>query len=271
MTNRYTQQPTPSGAEINEEEFSAEIEKYIEPRLAYTRCIKASLYDTYVELETNPGQKKLIDYTSFKTIINNICKSENSVEITKGLLPPSNMIFLSQSSDEMCINCYYPEGIKPLQFDAQGGNPEKRYTKMDIIVPNIILSVSFKKDTNTGDWLVSGVHYLCTPTPVSKLPNSFIRTPDRANNIFVLPMSNTYDNGNMCYGSNQMPARFRDGNLRGIDWYYRYLWESPFNSDLGIIAIGSEMSPTNWYKLLNKIASEKDPVFPYNKLKGFSN
>ena len=246
--------------EITFETLVEEAGKKSESNISF---IRADLFVTHVEIETNPKIKKAIDYISFKNIINSLCQVQEEAVLMKGFLPPSNMFFFGQNADEMQINCYYPECVRPLLYEDGRGSKHK---KMDIITPNIILSIIFRKEKSSGDWIVKEVRHLSTPHPISKLPTTFISGPSKSHGIYPLPMSNTYGQGNMCYGGNQMPARFKDNNLRGVDWYYKYLWESPFNNDLGIRAIGDAYSVSEWYGILAKCAENKEP-FPYKYLR----
>lgn len=215
------------------------------------------MFSDYVEVEVHAGLKKQISYQSFKELIN---KSLNQVEeapVIKGVLPPSNTIFLSQSSDRLHINVYHPGGNKEMLYHTD---------KLVIAAPNIIIGFTFKKEA--GDWVVRNANYFCTDLPVSKLPKEFINSVNHELGIYDLPMSNTYGGGSMCYGGNSMPARFKEGNLRGLDWYYRFLWETPFNDDLGVRAIGNAVNVRQWYNALKKRADE-GKAFPYKDLVGY--
>lgn len=72
----------------------------------------------------------------------------------------------------------------------------------------------------------------------------------------------------MCYGRNTMPVRFAEGSLRGFDWYYQYLFESPFNSDLGLYGVSGK-SVNEWFALLAERAANGQ-TFPYSDLVGFT-
>lgn len=219
--------------------------------------LAAKLLPNCVEIELDSKTKKCISYSDFRDIIGKSINNTSDIQV-EGLLPPSGTIFLSQTVNQMRINCYYTGGVRKLLYSR--GN-------MDIVVPNIIISHTLKKDAK--DWIITATNYFCTDLPVSKLPRTFISSISHKDHIFLLPMSNTYEGGNMCYGSNTMPVRFRDNNLRGLDYYYSYLWSTPFNDDLGIYAVGRGMSPSEWYSKLREHAKKGEP-FPYKALSGWN-
>jgi hypothetical protein len=215
------------------------------------------MFQDHVEVEVHQGVKKHISYASFKELINRSLNEVVANPIITGMSPPSNLIFMSQTENALHLNCYHSGGIKDMLY---------LNTKLKIVAPNIIIGFTLAKESN--DWIVRSAHYFSTDLPVSKLPRAFINTPDPGKGIYDLPMSNTYGGGPMCYGSNSMPARFKDGNLRGLDWYYKYLWETPFNSDLGIRAISDRVAVNQWYEVLAKFA-EEGKGFPYCDLQGY--
>lgn len=221
-------------------------------------ALVVTMLQDHVEVEIHAGLKKQISYGSFKEIIN---KSLNQVDVETavitGFSPPSSVFFISQSANAMSLNCYYPGGNKPLIYGSR---------KMEFAAPNIIIGFTLKKDSS--DWVIASANYFCTDLPVGKLPRTFINSVDHKKGIYLLPMTNTYGGGNMCYGGNSMPARFKDNNLRGLDWYYKYLWESPFNNDLGLQSINNKVDPGKWYEMLDKCAKRND-VFPYVDLAGY--
>jgi hypothetical protein len=215
------------------------------------------MFNDYVEVEIHNGVKKHLSYNSFKDIINRSLNQVSEAPVISGMLPPSNMIFISQTEQALHINVYHPGANRDMLYGSR---------KLNVAVPNIVIGFTLKKDT--GDWVVQTAHYYCTDLPVSKLPKTFINSVSHAKGIYDLPMSNTYGGGGMCYGGNSMPARFKDGNLRGLDWYFRYLWETPFNNDLGIRAIGGKVGVERWYNILAD-AAKNNKGFPYKDLEGY--
>jgi hypothetical protein len=237
--------------------FDAAIAEYGEAQVGNAQCLPLVLFSDYAEIDMGKGVKKQISHASLKEILDRSLNTvETSVDI-KGMLLPSNVFFFSQTKNKIMFNVYYAGGNRNMIYGEQ---------KLEIAAPNIIIAFTLKKDLD--DWIVESAYYFCTDLPVSKLPKTFIGQISNKEGIYLLPMSNTYDQGNMCYGNNAMPARFKDNNFRGLDWYFRFLWETPFNNDLGIRAVGDRIGVSAWYKLLEKLAKEKK-TFPYKDLRGW--
>lgn len=188
-----------------------------------------------------------------------------SVEVVEAdpVLLPSNCILMDRTKARMRLNCYYPSSKKPLIFQHSDNH------KLEIITPNIIISYVLLKGGAPGEWILetNQPKYFCTPYTVGRLPKDFIAAIDRPAGVYLMPFSNTYEGGNMCFGNNTMPRRFVENNLRGLDYYYAYMWETPFNSDLGIKAASVD-SVKLWYTTLEALAKKNLP-FPYRKLRGF--
>jgi hypothetical protein len=216
------------------------------------------IHGDYVEVEVFKGVHKKISHEEFKKIISQLT-TQVVQENVAGVAMPSNVIFFSQTGNRIYITMYYAGGVRNLKYES---------SKFDILAPNIIISHTLTMD-NAKDWLVSDSRFFCTDVPISKLPKTFIGGVDASKRIFLLPMSNTYQEAKMCYGNNNMPVRYKDNNLRGLDYYYSYLWDTPFNNDLGIHSVGSRTSVSGWYHLLKKAAEEKKP-FPYSLLRGWT-
>lgn len=221
--------------------------------------LEFSLCKEYVEIEVIKGMKKKISHIDFRKIISEMEIYTSTDKISAGgILPPSNIIFISVSNTEILLSCYYPGIVRTMLY---GSN------KYDIVTPNIIISHTLKIDNK--DWVIYSSKYFCTDLPISKLPKTFINNISHSTRVFLLPMTNTYDDGKMCYGGNTMPARYKDNNLRGLDYYFTFLWNTPFNDDLGVKALAQDRgSPNAWYTLLKNTALKNKP-FPYSKLSGW--
>ena len=223
---------------------------------------EVTLMDDAVIIKGVGGINKTISYEDF---ISSVLRATNTLsEETKlSLSLPGSVSYLAVGPTELDISCYYKEGVKPFQFSD--GSRMERY---DIVVPNIIVSHKLRRER--GDWVHNGAFYTVTNMPVNKLPQDrLITTMDRDRGIFLMPFTNAYDSCNMCYGGNKMPVRFIDNNLRGLDYYYNFLWESPFNNDLGISSkVNRNMfsSPVQWYHHLRDLAIDNKP-FPYGDLR----
>lgn len=206
------------------------------------------------------GIDKVVSLEDFRDILN---RSIGELESTTldGFNMPSNVFYFGKSSSEIHLSCYYKGGIMKLNLNSK---------IRDSVMPNIIISHKLTRDGDKN-WLIQDSRYYCTDASISKLPKTFIYSVSPRDRVFLLPLSNTYGDARMCYGSNTMVSRFTENNLRGLDWYYEYLFQSPFNTDLGIKALASESSMyvEDWFTLLARLATERAP-FPYDKLNGYT-
>lgn len=209
-----------------------------------------------VKVKVN-GADKYISVDSFLEILDRSISADRAAR-TEDMFPPRGMVYFGRTASKTMINCYYPGGVRNIKY----GDHDR-----PSVIPNIIVAHTLVNKPNGLEMEQS--KYFCTDLPTSRLPRRFINGINHAERIFLLPFTNTYDGGNMCYGSNTMPRVFADGNLRGLDWYYDYMFESPFNNDLGLRALGDSVSPGTWYRDLARIASEGGE-FPYNRLSGFT-
>lgn len=198
-------------------------------------------------------------YISLDSFLAAIASSSNTGEggDLKGVLLPSNTFFFAQSATRINLSCYYAGGVRNIKY-AGHDRPS--------VIPNIIISHSL---TNSGgSWTVNSTRYFSTDRSVAGIPHRFINGVSAEEKVYGMPFTNTYSDNRMCYGSNSMPQQFRNENLRGLDWYYQYLFETPFNDDLGVSALGRRQSPADWYGKLARLAEEGQP-FPYSDLAGF--
>lgn len=225
----------------------------------------ANFMEDSVEIVLENGLRKMVSYENFMDMLAEATRTLSESREMIGFNLPSNVFFFAASSREIQISCYYQSAVKPLIYHGD------QIENLNIITPNIIISHKLGSMPNKGDkaWDVKDSRYYCTNKRVGDLPKTFIGSTDRSRGIYLLPMSNTYEDGRMCYGNNQMPRHMADNNLRSLDWYYQYLWETPFNNDLGIKATNSS-GVKRWYHELKAAAEAAEPKFPYESLYGFA-
>lgn len=219
---------------------------------------EAVFFTNCVMVKLSGGLEKYISYRDFMAIVRNISDELENATL-EGFSLPANTFYFAHGGDTINLSCYYASRVSPLKYNS---------SQMDIMMPNIIISHQLHRVTGKEEWVCRGTRYFSTDVSVGNLPKTFIFASSHSERVYGFPMSNTYSEGNMCYGGNQMPNKFLDRNLRGLDWYYQYLWESPFNDDLGIRAC-REVSPSAWYTLLKGVAAKNEP-FPYNLLRGWT-
>ena len=216
------------------------------------------LLENCAKVVMSNGVEKYVSYRDLLTVIRAINDEVDNV-VLEGFNLPSNVFFFGRGGDNVQVNTYFTSRPTTLKYLD---------SSFDIIAPNMILSHSLIRKNGKPDWIVQNTKYLCTDLPVGSLPKTFINGVNYTNRIFLSPFGNTYGGGEMCYGVNSMPTRFVDNNLKPLEWYYQFLWESPFNNDLGLPGVPG-MSPEQWYKHLAAEAKKGNP-FPYAKLSGFT-
>ena len=215
-------------------------------------CVAIMMGDNTSQIE------KRISFEDFYSIIGAVINRRNEEKID-GFQLPSNCFYFAKSATEIHLSCYYAERIADMRHFE---------TKHTVKTPNFIISHTLQKQS-TGAWRVTMSYFFCTDAKVSALPKGHIRRVDTRNRVFLSPFPNTYAEGNMCYGGNSMPSNFVDNNLTGLNWYYQFLFESPFNNDLGLRGVSDSSSVEGWFKDLAEVAKDNKP-FPYNRLSGFT-
>lgn len=224
-----------------------------------SRFMRADIYQDHVSVSLENGMSKDISSRDFaRSLVASLgIEDTTDKELLSVALPP-NVYYLKIVGEEIKLACYYPGGSRLLKY----------YTKeIPIIFPNVVISHSLRM--KKSEIQMQGTLYFCTDLTFSQLPQKWPDRVDVQQRMFLLPMSNTYSDGKMCYGHNIMPNQFPEGNLRGLDWYYQYIFETPFNDDLGIRALPSSIEVKSWYEKLRKLLSEDKP-FPYELLRGYT-
>ena len=179
------------------------------------------IYKTHVSTLVN-GIPKSISVSDFKSIIHSLSGSEG--EDIPPISLPFGCFMFNRTESSLLLNCYYRETIIDLTFNDR----DSKKIKYKVPMPNVIISFSLKKIEN-GVWQINQVKYFSTPKTVSQLPDDkFIQNLDAHTGVYRLPFPNMYGDCRMCYGSNSMPMRFNN-NLRGLDYYYQILTQTPFN------------------------------------------
>lgn len=209
---------------------------------------------------------KFVSYDDFRRILTKVVGVREN-QSKDGFALPSNCFYFAKSLDELNVSSYFPECIKTVSHYYDGGTK-----KFSIIVPNMIISHTLRKAGASADdntWEMYHSKYFSTALPVSRLPQDFIQNTNSDSGILHSPFPNTFDGHSMCFGNNNMPSKFSRGNLRSLDWYYQFLFESPFNNDLSVRGNKETSSPRAWFGILSAAAVAKDPKFPYSIMTGY--
>jgi len=205
------------------------------------------------------GAEKFISYQAFYGILKARVSREDSTESgLKGFSLPRNCTWIGKDSENLEVNFYYPECVREITYHD---------TKMKVVMPNLIIYHKLRK-FSASEYEIVLTRYFCTDLSGRFIPKDKISCVDSRARIFLSPFSNTYEQGHMCYGYNTLPKRVSETNLRPLDGFYEFLFNSPFNDDLGIRALARSTDVGTWYRSLEKLANEGKP-FPYSKLRGW--
>lgn len=207
------------------------------------------LFSTHAEVVVN-NLKKNISLEAFKEVLDGMMQESDST-IPAFQLPYGCYSF-AVSGTSMQIGCYYPSSKRTIIY-----KPGDREYKYEVVMPNVVIAHFLTKDKN--QWVVDRTKYFCTSKNVTQLPEALITQANRSESLFLIPISNMYETGEMCFGNNTMPRRMTQ-NLRGLDYYYQILFDAPYNNDLGVKALRLG-SPVDWFPQWAECTE-----FPYQRL-----
>jgi len=213
------------------------------------------VYESHVEVPLSDGTTKSVSLNDFHAALSRLINVEEQ-GIT--ILPPTNCYSITRTTNKLFVGCYYPGRIRNVKFVAN--RDTGKMVDMAIPFPNII--ISHVLDRRNGKYYWEKSNYYATAKNPSQVPLEPIKEANPEQHIWALPLSNIYGDGRMCYGGNSLTREFTD-NLRGLDWHFALLYNSPYNSDLSIPSLGRNhgMTPLSWFTMLSKLKT-----FPYEKL-----
>jgi len=222
---------------------------------------QVTMFESHVELRQPDGTTKAITLASFYDILTQ-AMSIKATSVKSNFLLPAGCYNFGVSATSLQLSCYYPGKVRAIKFDnSRDGEKIKEF---QIPFPNILITHTLTKSKD--EWRLSSTHYFCTNLGVNSLPTGHpIRNP--AGGIWHVPLPNMYTDGRMCYGGNSLIVNFPLDNLRGLDWYFRMLFESPFNTDLGVQELSDSSGVKAWLTHLDTIG-RAGGEFPYKKLRG---
>lgn len=222
--------------------------------------IRVDMLDDFVRVYLLNGTTKDLGYMDFVISLLDFhgkLKSEDESSDSP-LQLPENVYAIENTATRLKIGQYFPGGIREVQYNS---------SKVPRLVPNIIISIVLLKQAEKGSFEVESIKYLCTSLAFQELPRKIYAGPNLAGKISILPFSNMYDRGDMCFGANQTVRNFTKNDLRGLKRYHDVLWDSPFNDDLGVRALRTSTYGTTakWFAYLAKCAKDGLP-FPYSDI-----
>lgn len=230
-----------------------------------TAPLVVNLYPTYAEVKLD-NVLKPVTYSDLLGAISEHAEGMMQAVNATPFIMPDNVLKFSVGANDMNIVMYYKEqiGTCKMQMTRNGTRPEdNRFEDFTIPMPNIVIDMHFKRNNNT--WVASGVFYYATslgPDNISIMSSCRDGLADR--DLCLLPCSNLYEDGRMCYGYNTMPSGL-GYNLRSLNYYYRVLFDSPGNNDLRVRGLNRHNEGLeNIFSYLNALKQLKE--YPYQIL-----
>lgn len=176
----------------------------------------------------------------------------------KGVTLPPGVFYFEQGPRSLRLATYHPGMVRNVNY---------RDRVLPRVTPNVMVAYDLAKEgkffrthNNTS------VRYYSTQQSFMELRKDRLPTIETAK---LLPFSNVYDNATLCTGSNHLPNKFPENDLSALHAWFNVLWDSPFNTDLGVKAAQEPYrgDPSAWFDLLAKEAEKPNPAFPYHLLR----
>jgi len=208
-----------------------------------------------VRIHLTGGLTKLVSYLDFIELLRlNLDIKDGSKDAGQELFLPNGTFYLSKDDQTIRICTYHPECIQPVNY---------RGTVRQSTVPNIIISMVLSRYAD--GYRVTESRYFATKSPLGAIPRHFI---SRSSGFSILPFTNVYEDGRLCFGSSIKISSFQLPDLRGLHSFYQVLFDAPFNDDLGLSALKTRFrraTYNEWYAYLAKQAKD-GKGFPYEEL-----
>lgn len=175
---------------------------------------------------------------------------------------------------EKIIRAVGLEAFKRFMSNRFGGDfePEKRVLVFNnAMYPNICCSFLMNKLPNTPGsvdpvWGIgNSPYYFATPINSQTLWASQVTEAQTVPNKFLIPLTNFFNEGRMCFGSISRFDKFTDnGNYRPLDWFIDVLCTSNYNLDLlSSHTVRAAESLTSDQRLFSRYIREDFPNFEW--------
>lgn len=240
--------------------------------MSNSTSVKVELLDDCVSY-VNPITKisKEITYEDFLELLQSSVKSDASKKtMDETWLLPKNCAMFDKTDRSVNMLTYHPSCVKSIQYyncKSWEVKPSSVIEHYEILTPNVLISFPLVKSPTKSGWEMDpkSAVYMCTPLTQGNLPKKVPLNPTSGiPDIFGSPFGNTYPGFGMCVGENQMPRFFPDNDFRALNYYYDFMWSTPFNNDLNNKAV--PMAWNEWYKYLASPEVKSSGKFPYEKL-----
>lgn len=218
---------------------------------------------------------KLVEHKEFIKIYGKYADKLAEVKEEVGVITvlPEHCMFVKRSPDTVQALMYIPGGPGVLKFKSKREDRSVERV-FNIPYPNLLVNVTYGKNTK-GMYNFREVKYFCTDylNYQYKLTNKvhFPESGAPGKRIFLLPFSNMYNDGRMCFGGNTAGGETDGYDLSVFNHYVRIFKNSFFNEDLGINNLGSG-APTDTGSVISFYeALSREESFPYHWLSGYTN
>lgn len=247
-----------------ETEITREVFTEGEMRLALANGLPVTIFQECVGVQLGSHMTKYIALVDFVKMFSNAVQASQASAM-EAISYPEGVYAVGRQADGICVGLYRRGGMRDVLYEyyESGRVPRK------MPAPNVV--VNLKLAQRSDGWFVESSRYFCTDKTFGQLGSEIHMSPNPSARMWLLPYTNMYEGGDMCFGANSMPRVFPTDNLRGLAYYVDVIWASPFNNDLGVKSAIQEYrgNPESWYNLLAEYGERGEP-FPYEKLKDYT-
>lgn len=218
----------------------------------------SNIYPYHVEVELSKGVTKILSLEDFKELFLN-CIDDKTQTISKDLILPNGCFHVNMQEGDITLMCYYPGTKTTIKYQPRSDAGIQEFT---IPLPNMVITYTLTEtspEDSTSYTIQGDVIYKITDKTLDQLVS--LPFDNLEDHLKMVPFTNFYESGRMCFGRNIMPMRFTK-NLRGLDYYYKVISLSPFNEDLGVKGMRASYSAATLFHHL----STKE-VFPYEDMR----
>lgn len=223
--------------------------------------ITALLLEDCVVLDFGNDFTKTVSYADFVVSLDRLVNKEEADTKGKQYFLAPGLFYMNFTKTHLEVCLYYPECTRQVKYLT--------HNRVSV-VPNIVITHKLVKRSETN-YSVIDTRYMATNKQLSELPRAFLQPGQ--NGLALLPFTNVYSDGRLCYGSNVRISEINLPDLRPLNWYYEVLFISPFNNDLGVPGLTntarSTYSVADWFRMLADKAAD-NAKFPYEFLSGLS-
>lgn len=251
----------------------------------------AKFYKEVVELSFGKNAEKTISIQDFTTVFNthvgHLVPKKEDVEVGEILQVSGGFVGMKSADGgrSRTVFLYRPEHRANLLFNSQRTSAtslieeamghkfttkaaEEMLDRVNItkdggnlivknyLVPNFLCSIPLKLNETKKAYSVGKVRYAITNTPREAV--KFTPTSNLHDMVNVcgnrVPLPNFYDDGGMCYGSNQVLVTLNnDGNYRPLEFYLNLITASAFSFDIMPYAYPVRFSAEKFLKRIHGV------------------